>query len=91
VRSDVESGREDGREKTGRKREDVGVERGAIGESRKIAIPDEMEFWYFIRRMHLANSNGKRTHGMRACPSITSRRLAHVCIYIYIHIYPEKL
>lgn len=57
------------------------MERGTIGESRKIAIPDEMEFWYFIQRMHLANSNGKRTHGMRARPSIISRKLAHVCIY----------
>lgn len=43
---------------------------GTIGESRKIAIPDEMEFWYFIRRVHLANSNGKRACGMRARSSV---------------------
>jgi len=59
-----------------------GVERGTIGESRKIAIPDEMEFWYFIRRMHLANSNGKRTRGMRTRPSVTRGRPAHMCTYI---------
>lgn len=41
-----------GNEKKKRKKEEEGWhgEEGTIGESRKIAIPDEMEFWYFIRR-----------------------------------------
>lgn len=34
--------------------------------------------------MHLVNSNGKRTRGMRAHPSITRGRPAHICIYVYI-------
>lgn len=62
-----------------------GKEIGTVGESRKIAIPDEMEFWYFIQRVYLANSNGVRARGTRARPSvICAKDSLHVSIYTYL-------
>lgn len=55
-------------------------------ESRKITIPDEMEFWYFIQRVLLANSNGIRTRGMRARPSVICAKGP-----LHVSIYPGKI